>query len=64
MRPMPNESLKHLEKHAKDLFFPIFPVKVVIAHKVWENLKKRSKYPEWIRTVITFDEKVCTCQEP
>ena len=40
IRPMPNDSLKHLEKHAKDLLFPIFSAKAVFALKVWENLKK------------------------
>ena len=40
MRPMPNDSLKHLEKHEKGLLFPIFSAKAVFALKVWENLKK------------------------
>ena len=45
MRPMPNDSLKHSEKHAEGFSFPIFPTKAVFALKVWENLKKKSKYP-------------------
>ena len=40
MGPMPNSSLKHLEKHAKGLLFPIFSAKAIFALKVWENLKK------------------------
>ena len=40
MRPMPNDSLKHLEKHAKALLFPNISAKAVFALKVWENLKK------------------------
>ena len=40
MRPMPNDSLKHLEKHAKGLLFPIFSAKAEFALKVWEFFKK------------------------
>ena len=45
MRPMPNDSLKHLEKYAKGLLFPIFPTEAVFALKVWENLKKNQNIP-------------------
>ena len=45
MRPMPNDSLKHLEKHAKGLLFPFFSAKAVFALKVWKNLKKNQNTP-------------------
>ena len=37
---MPNDSLKHLEKHVRAQLFQIFPAKAAFGLKVWENLKK------------------------
>ena len=57
MRPMPNDSLKHLEKQEKGLLFPIFRAKAVFALKVWEILKKKSNYPQRVRCLITLDQE-------
>ena len=57
MRPMPNDSLKYLEKHEKGILFPIFCAKAVFALKGWEILKKKLKYPWRIQTLITFDQE-------